>query len=538
MAKSTGSNRHVQNSDQSDQESDFIKTTIPGMDDLLLGGVRKGNILLIEGAAGTGKTTAALAFVYHGAKELGEPGVIVSFELSPEKLRRDAHRLGWDFKELEDQGLVKIIYASPMVILQELAIHDGVLATEIDKIGAKRFVLDGLTPLKIFGELVNGRPFRDSLHLLIESLQRIGVTAVLTRELPSSSLPAPRDFGHEEFVCDTVVTLSQSAFRRRTNRNIEITKSRGQDYVGGRHTMRIVTDQGIRIYPRPQARLISPDPAFAPARRYSCGIRAVDEMLGGGLYEGSITLTAGISGTGKTVKGIQFLMEGLKQGQKGLLISLDEQPSQLVRNAESLGFEARKEIEKGNLFIHYDSPLEIELDVHFHDIIELIEKHDIKRVVIDSLADYEAANPNDSMEFIHALATHLKSRLITAYFNYESQELIGISQISANFKASPIVDNIILLSYVEISTRLRRAITVPKAKGGKPDHVTREFVIKKGGLAIIDDTGVKAPEVPQLPFSSYYGLLGRNPLVTEEYLLREKARSFSGSGGAHPSKDH
>lgn len=504
-----------------------IKTGIVGLDEIFIGGVRKGNIVLVEGAPGTGKTTLGLEFIYRGAKDFNEPGLIFTFELSPEKLLDDASGFGWDFEPLIETGKVKIVYTNPAVIIQELQSSDGVLANEIRGASAKRLLIDGLTPLKLFGELPDGRPFRESLHLLVEGLQRFGVTGLLTRESGESPGKGTDDLEHERFVGDTIITLSRRTRRRSVSRFIEITKSRGQDFIGGEHTMRIEPGKGIQVYRRAQSRPKIYFPQPTSVKRSSIGHEELDKMLGGGLLDGSITLTVGISGTGKTVLGLHFLVAGLKQQKKTLLVSMDEHPLQILRNAEGLGFPLEKYIEEERLLLHYDSPLELVLDVHFDAIVKLVEEHKIERVLIDSLAVYEDAEEDESRDFIYALSTYLKNNGITAVFNYESPELLGLSSISQDFKASTIVDNIILLNYVEISTQLRRAITVPKVRGSNNSKRTREFVIGSGGIAILDEHSGEAkdvPDVPQLPFSSYYGLLARSPArrspIIEESVMK------------------
>lgn len=504
---------------------DLVKTGIEGLDEIFMGGIKENNIILLEGNPGSGKTTLGLEYIYKGAKELKENGLIVSFELSPQKLLRDAKGFGWDFENLQRKNKVKIIYTSPSVILQELQSPDGVLINEIRSLNAKRIFIDGLTPLKIFGELVNGRPFRDSLHLLVENLQRYGVTAILTRELPEGKSKGELD--HEQFVCDTIITLLNDTNQRNPHRYIEIKKSRGQDFIPGQHTLRIEPEHGVRIYRRTQSR---PKEFFqqpTSSHRSSTGIPALDEIMGGGVFDGSVTLNVGISGTGKTVMGIQFLVQGAKEGKKGLHITLDEHPKQILRNAESLGFGLDKLVEEKKILIHYDSPLELEMDVHFEQIIQLVEKENIERVVVDSIAAYESANPKEAHQFIYALATYFKNKLIPAYFNYESPELLGLSQISVALKASAIVDNIVLLNYVEISTQLRRAITVPKVRGTKIPQKTKEFIIEEGGIKFIDENKGEAAnveEVPQLPLSAYYGVLSRAP-ARQSPVIEEKIAS-------------
>jgi circadian clock protein KaiC len=501
------------------EDTGLIKTGITGLDDILLGGIKQGNILLVEGAPGTGKTTLGLEFIYRGAIDFDEPGLVISFELSPQKLLRDARGFGWEFERLESEGRLKIIYTSPLVLLQELHSHDGLLMSEVDRLGAKRLLIDGLTPLRLFGELFNNRPFRDSLHLLVESMQRKGLTALMTREAPATDAARSAEFAHEQFVCDTCITLRAEPRGRSMQRSIEIAKSRGQDYITGRHTLRIEPNQGVRVYRRAQARPRANTGFDQPTsiERSSLGVPAVDEMIGQGVYDGSVTLVVGVSGTGKTVMGVQFLVEGARQGKKGLLISLDEHPAQIMRNAKGLGLDLQRFVDDGGVVVHYDSPQELELDVHFARIVKLVEEHKFDRVLIDSLAAYYV-NESDEREFrdfIYSLATFFKDRLITVFMNYESPELLGVSQISKELNASTIVDNIILLNYVEFSNRLRRAITVPKARGSAPHRSTREYTIREGGIVLLPETTEHAATdgqtVPQLPFSSYLGVLARSP---------------------------
>jgi circadian clock protein KaiC len=495
--------------------SQLIPTGVSGLDEVLFGGVTRNNIILVEGAPGTGKTTLGLGFIHAGAQRFGEPGVIVTFELSPQKLLRDARGYDWDFEELERQRKVKILYTSPTVLLDELQSTDGVLASEIAALGAKRLLIDGLTPLQLLAQSRHERPYRESLHLLVEGLQRLGITALLTRETEESGGQGARAaHAHERFVCDTIISLGTQLRRRSVHRTLEVVKSRGQEFLTGQHTLRIEAGHGVQVYRRTQSRPREYVEQPTSLERLSIGCGALDEMMQGGLYRGSVTLAVGISGTGKTVSGVQFLTEGTRRGEPGLLVTLDEHPQQLIRNASTLGLDLAGPMAQQKLFIHYDSPLELELDVHFERIVRLVEEHRIQRVVLDSLAAYEAASPSEATDFLYSLVTYLKRRLCTVICNYESPELLGVSQISEELKASHLVDNILIFNYVEISTRLRRAVTIPKVRGSKNLQMTREYVIGQGGISLVEENAgdqAELAEVPQLPFSSYYGLLSRSP---------------------------
>src|ERR1051326_7905230 len=107
-------------------ETDVVKTGIAGLDSILSGGIPRGNVILLEGAIGTGKTTIGVEFIYRGASEFDEPGIIVLFEVSPHKLMRDALQLGWNLQELEQQNLLKIVFTTRDVLRQELQQADTV----------------------------------------------------------------------------------------------------------------------------------------------------------------------------------------------------------------------------------------------------------------------------------------------------------------------------------------------------------------------------------------------------------------------------
>ncbi|HWY85769.1 MAG TPA: ATPase domain-containing protein, partial [Gemmataceae bacterium] len=169
-------------------ESDLIHTGIYGLDGIFLGGILKGNVILVEGAVGTGKTLLGMEFIYRGITEQDEPGIIVVFETSPRKLMRDATGLGWNLDELQERNKLKIIFTSPEVLDQELRSPDSLLLETAAKIGAKRIFIDGIsllrTPTNANGAGGNGAAFyRELLQQLIEGLQRENLTAILSHEI-------------------------------------------------------------------------------------------------------------------------------------------------------------------------------------------------------------------------------------------------------------------------------------------------------------------------------------------------------------------
>jgi circadian clock protein KaiC len=266
------------------------------------------------------------------------------------------------------------------------------------------------------------------------------------------------------------------------------------------------------VFRRVQAPLrLNLDQPTSMARRSVIGVDALDSLIGGGIFDGSTTMVVGLSGVGKTVLGTQILREGaLRQNKRGLLISLDEHPAQIVRNAATLGLDLQAQMDDGTIHVLFDSPQELNIDAHFAKIVGTIEKYDIQRLVIDGMTSYSTALADQSVyrDFFHALVAYSKHRLMTTFFNYENPEFLGLSSFMPDFPVSSIVDNIILLSLVEINSSLRRCLTVVKARGSAHQFDSREYVIGQGGITLLpfDETVATV-----LPLARYSGILSRAP---------------------------
>ena len=497
-------------------ESALIQTGIYGLDQIFLGGILKGNLILVQGAAGVGKTLLGVEFIYRGITEHDEPGIIVVFETSPRKLIRDATGFGWNLDELQQRNKLKIIFTSPKVLDQELRSPDSLLLETAAEIGARRIFIDGISLLRTLanGNGANGdgaASYRELLQQLIEGLQRENLTAMLSHEvLAHQEHSAALEVA--EFLADTVIVLKREHLHRSIHRNLEVLKSRGQDYEAGKHTLRITAGKGLEVFRRVQLRARGVPVQPTSDKRSPIGCAPLDALIGGGIYDGSTTMVVGISGAGKTVLGVQLLLEGaLKQGKRGMLVSLDEHPAQILRNAETLGLNLKEQVDAGRIQVLYDSPQELEIDVHFDLIIRTIEKHKMERLLIDGMTSYSNALKDQALyrDFIHSLVAYSKHHLMTTFFNYENPELFGVTHYMPDFAISSIVDNLILMNFVELGSSLRRAITVAKARGSEHEFVTREYTIGQGGITLLPMEEGKP--LPALPFQSYYGLLSRAP---------------------------
>jgi circadian clock protein KaiC len=493
-----------------------VETGIAGLDSILAGGIPRGNIVLLEGEIGTGKTTLGLEYIYRGATQFGEPGIVVLFEVTPDKLVRDAANLGWDLQALERAGSIRIIYTTREVFAQELQQADSLLLEEAGKIGAKRLFVDGVPgPMSVSDNRL-GPEARNAFHLLAEGLHRENLTAVLAIEASSFSdrrlLALP-----EEAIADTVIRLRMEEMTRATVRSLEILKSRGHDFQMGRHSLRIVDGRGMEVYRRVQAPRLARDQAaaFDPTTRITTGVPGLDALVNGGYLLGSTTVVAGISGAGKSVMGLHYLAEGARHGQRSLMLSLDEPVPQVVRNARTIGIDLQPMIERGLVRVQYNTPQEIEIDRHFHDIEETMAEFKPTRVLFDSLSTYGSnlgTTGRTFRDFFHALVALMKEYQTATVYNHENPEMLGMASMMGDFHMSSLVDNILLMNWVEMGDVFRLALTVAKMRANPNGRATHECEIVNGKGMHILPRQVPAPLLR--PFGSYQNLISRGPTRT------------------------
>jgi KaiC/GvpD/RAD55 family RecA-like ATPase len=238
------------------------QTGIYGLDELVQGGFPSKRTVLVSGACGTGKSILTMQFIYRGATEYNEPGVFVTFDEMPDKLRQDMLNFGWNIKELEAKekiAIVDVASARAGAPSEETrAIMPGEL--DFDKmltdiittcrgIGAKRLVIDSV-PAMAF-QLGTEAEIRRSLLKLSYVISRTGMTTMITSEIPEQSLGAgtPLQFskyGVEEYIADGVIVLSFLGIGTQAARTLYIRKMRST-----RHSMEIhpleITDKGVVI---------------------------------------------------------------------------------------------------------------------------------------------------------------------------------------------------------------------------------------------------------------------------------------------------
>jgi len=223
-------------------------------------------------------------------------------------------------------------------------------------------------------------------------------------------------------------------------------------------------------------------------KRVTTGVKGLDEMLSGGFLPGSMVLIRGAPGTGKTSLTLQFLIHGAtKYDEPGLLISFEEFPSSLYRDAESLGWNLKELEASGKLHLMFTSPEVFLAGLESPDsrLNRLILEANIRRLVLDSATHFNRLT-DDAQELRHiytSVANGLRREGVTAMLLGEEGR--GEYRRADKGGLSFIVDAIILLRYVEIESAMRRAIVVLKMRGSSHDKGIRRYEIGPGGLTVM-----------------------------------------------------
>jgi circadian clock protein KaiC len=289
-----------------------------------------------------------------------------------------------------------------------------------------------------------------------------------------------------EMHVDGIFRLEEEHVGARDIRYFHVQKLRGRGFLRGRHAMEI-TDAGIEIYPRLEAIRTERPLAVTEGRdRKPFGVKGLDGMLRGGLVAGSTTMLLGAPGAGKTVLALHFLGEGLNKGEPALFVGFNESPDQLMAKAESVALGLRSHYDAGKLRVIWNPPLELLIDAWSHEVLHVAQEHRPTRIVIDGLSDVERQEffIGRLPTLLAALANEFGHMNITTLLTAENKGLVGSSLDVTLPAPSAVVENVIMLRYVEVASQLHRLISVLKVRESDHDTSIREFSISRQGLEV------------------------------------------------------
>src|SRR4051794_38058180 len=443
-----------------------LPTGIPGFDTLTEGGIVAGRSALLVGTSGSGKTIFGLQFLVEGARQFGEPGVLVTFEEVPEDIVRNGDGFGWDLRRRIASGELTIIDASPDAAATDEHFDFAALVTQIrtvvENMGANRLVLDSVGAL--FPQFRDPFVVRRGLRRIIEALRPLGVTTLISAERGDEYGSVAR-FDVEDFVVDGIIVLRHPLERRTRARTIEVLKLRGRSHLSGEYPFTIRSGSGIEVIPRPVFEVKQE----ASTARVSTGNEELDRVCGGGYFRDSIVLVSGSTGTGKTLLGCEFVKAASDRGERALFFSFEESRNQLLRNAASWGIDLAEAERAGNLRLEFRRAERMLLEDLLLELRELVEEVDPQQIAIDGLTTLERWSlPQAFREFWVSLISFMKERDITVVFT--STRTIGIgNDDSIEAHISTMTDAILVMRYVEAGGEAHRGLLVLKMRGSAHD---------------------------------------------------------------------
>ena len=460
-----------------------LPTGVPGLDEIMGGGIPEFSFNIIAGAPGCGKTTLAHQIIFANATAkkpalyftvLGEPAV--------KMLRYQQQYTFFDQSQLG--RAIRFVNLSDVVAEQDLPAVLEEIIKQVTAVNPGIVVVDSFRT--VLRKMAAG-PNEGEMQVFIQHLAQFLTSWEATTFLVGEYVPEEIRDNPVFTVADGLLWLSQLTERNSVVRKLQIYKLRGQASVPGLHTFRI-SDDGLRAFSRSLGwggKEINP---LRGARRLSTGIPELDKMMDGGLHQGDSLLVAGPSGTGKTALATQFIAEGLRQGETAIMALFEERPQGYTARADSLGLHFEKPQVRGKLEILYLRPLDLSVDEITQEILDAVEQVGAKRLVIDSLVGFEMALApgfrDDFRESLYRMIVALTGAGVTILTTVEVEDNFTALQFS-HYTVSFLTDDIIRLRYVEIDGQLRKVMVVIKMRGGNHSKDIREYVITDKGMVII-----------------------------------------------------
>lgn len=476
-----------------------LPSGVPGLDNLLGGGLPEFSFNLIAGTPGSGKTTLAHQMMFSLANPeyralfftvLGEP----TFKML---------RYQQQFKFFDHD---KVNHSIRLVNLSE-DLQEGDFNSVLARITGEVKAFDPrLVFVDSFRSVVYSVKGGDQrISELQRFVQQLGMQMTswqATTFLIGEYLTAESESSPVFTVADGILWLTQNVHRNSMVRKMQVIKMRGQAQASGLHTFRI-SDAGLQVFPRaivePGASIGFANETSTGEERVSMGVTGLDEMLGGGLPTGYSLLLVGPSGSGKTILATEFLAEGVRCGEPGVIAAFEKSPSQLLNNTLSTLVKA------GHVGVINTRALDLSIDETLHDLVSLINRMQAKRVVIDSLSGFELAlAPEFSEDFrgsLYRMVAELTSMGVTIVMTSELEDRYTDLRFSP-FGSAVLADAIIVQRYVDIAGQFKRIFSVVKVRGSAHSKDIRLYEVTNNGI-VIGET-----------MSEYTGILSGRPTLS------------------------
>jgi len=483
------------------QIDQLISIGVPGLDDVLGGGLLPRRLYLLEGTPGAGKTTLAMQFLLEGAKN-GESVLYVTLSESVAELRGVARSHGWNLSGIQMREMLPsqeslqpdeqyTMFHPSEVELSETTLK---ILADVETLKPTRIVFDSLSELRLLAG--NSLRYRRQILALKQFFSGRECTVLLLDDMTALEHDLQvQSIAHAVLRMEQINSDYGSARRR-----LLVLKYRGQQYRGGYHDYKIVRG-GLLVFPR----LVAAEHSTPIIQtKLASDIQALDDLLGGGIEKGTSTLFVGAPGTGKSTISMQFALAAARRGERAALFLFDESINTLRTRCEGMNMPLQPHIDSGRLSIRQIDPGELSPGELVNDVrVAVTEKH-ASIVVIDSLNGYLNAMPNERFLIVqlHELLTYLGQAGVATLLIGAQHGLIGMN-MQTPVDASYLADAVVLLRYYEANGEVKQAISVIKKRGGAHERTIRDFSMSSAGLQV------------GLPLRHFRGILTGVPVTVD-----------------------
>lgn len=479
-------------------------TGVPGLDEVLQGGLPRGALILVEGPPGSGKTTVALQFLLAAAQR-GETCLLASNAETPEQLKLIVASHGWSLEGVhitslsEGSGGAEEAPASDYTLFPEAEVEIGEtlqhLFSEVERLKPTLLVLDTISSLRIVAPTPAFH--RRQLKRIRDFMAARACTTVMLDEASMTE----KDL-RSQTLSDGLIELQQVDFHYGADRRrLRVRKLRGCRYLSGAHDFTIMTG-GLEVYPR----LVAQSYADAPcSEALESGIPEIDTLTGGGIPRGSSTLVVGPAGIGKSTISTLYVIAAAARGEKSCVLLFDENVETYMTRSEGLGLKMRAAKEAGLVSIIHLDPAELSAGQVASLLIRHVEADGAKVVVIDTLNGYLQSATEEPSVFLHIreLISYLSRRQVMILITLTQHGILGL-EMATPIDLSFLADNVFLLRYFEMKGALHKALSVVKKRTGGHEHTIRELTVGNGRIEVSE------------PLEGFSGVLTGTPVFAGE----------------------
>jgi circadian clock protein KaiC len=452
---------------------------IPGLDEVLSGGLPRDCFYLLQGDPGCGKTTIALQFLLEG-RRLGEPVFYITLSETAAELEKVARSHGWaldDIPMLELSAIESLLHPEGQTTVfhpSELELNNvtRLVLGETRKHQPKRVVFDSLSEFRLMAE--TPLRYRRQLLILKQEFARRGSTVLLLDDKMDNALIGSDP--HVLSLTHGVIEMQQLApDYGKSRRRLRILKMRGVKYREGYHDYLIETG-GVRLFPRLVA---GQHPNEFRREAVPSGVPELDAVLGGGLDAGTTALIMGQAGTGKSTLALQYACQLASQGGRSKLFAFDETIGIILERAAKLGLDLRAHVRDGHISLQQLDPAEISPGEFAHSILDSVQGG-CKLIVIDTLNGYLNAMPGEKFltNQLHELSAYLNQQGMLTIFVLTQHGLTMTAEAPVDL--SYLADTVVNLRFFEMGGEVRKALSVIKKRSGHHEHTIREFMLEAG----------------------------------------------------------